>query len=38
MRLLGESIRQLRLVVNPFTLAHSRTLSLAALKIAMPPG
>ncbi len=35
--LLGGSIRQLLLVVTSFTLAHSITLSLAALRIVMPP-
>ena len=35
--LLGGSIRQLLLVVTAFTLAHSITLSLAALRIVMPP-
>ena len=37
--LLGGSIRQLLLVVTAFTLAHSITLSLAALRLVMPsPG
>jgi hydrogenase/urease accessory protein HupE len=35
--LLGGSIRQLLLVVTSFTLAHSITLSLAALNIVSPP-
>ena len=35
--LLGGSIRQLLLIVTAFTLAHSMTLSLAALRIVMPP-
>lgn len=35
--LLGGSIRQLLLVVTAFTIAHSITLSLAALRIFMPP-
>ncbi len=35
--LLGGSMRRLLLVVTAFTLAHSITLSLAALRIVMPP-
>jgi hydrogenase/urease accessory protein HupE len=35
--LLGGTIRQLTLVVTAFTLAHSLTLSLAALNIVTPP-
>jgi hydrogenase/urease accessory protein HupE len=35
--LLGGSIRQLLIVVTSFTLAHSITLSLAALNIVTPP-
>jgi hydrogenase/urease accessory protein HupE len=35
--LLGGSIRQLLIVVTSFTLAHSITLSLAALNIVSPP-
>src|SRR5262249_61001640 len=35
--LLGGTIRQLLLVVTSFTLAHSITLSLAALNIVSPP-
>jgi hydrogenase/urease accessory protein HupE len=35
--LLGGSIRQLALVVTAFTVAHSITLSLAALNIVSPP-
>ena len=35
--LLGGTIRQLLLVVTSFTLAHSLTLSLAALNIVTPP-
>src|SRR5207249_784926 len=35
--LLGGSLRQLFVVVTAFTLAHSVTLSLAALSIASPP-
>ena len=35
--LLGGSIRQLLIVVTAFTLAHSITLSLAALNIVSPP-
>lgn len=35
--LLGGSIRQLLLVVTAFTVAHSITLSLAALGMVMPP-
>jgi hydrogenase/urease accessory protein HupE len=35
--LLGGSLRQLVLVVSAFTLAHSVTLSLAALRILSPP-
>jgi hydrogenase/urease accessory protein HupE len=35
--LLGGSIRQLMLVVTSFTIAHSITLSLAALNIVTPP-
>jgi hydrogenase/urease accessory protein HupE len=35
--LLGGSIRQLLLVVTSFTIAHSITLSLAALNIVSPP-
>jgi hydrogenase/urease accessory protein HupE len=35
--LLGGSLRQLVLVVSAFTLAHSVTLSLAALNIVTPP-
>jgi hydrogenase/urease accessory protein HupE len=35
--LLGGSIRRLALVVTAFTLAHSLTLSLAALNIVAPP-
>src|SRR5262249_24403312 len=35
--LLGGSVRQLLLVVTSFTLAHSITLSLAALNIVSPP-
>jgi hydrogenase/urease accessory protein HupE len=35
--LLGGSLRQLLLVVTAFTLAHSITLSLAALNIVSPP-
>ncbi len=35
--LLGGSLRQLLLVVSSFTLAHSVTLSLAALNIVSPP-
>ena len=35
--LLGGSIRQLTLVVTAFTVAHSMTLSLAALNIVSPP-
>ena len=37
MLLLGGTIRQLLLVVTSFTLAHSLTLSLAALNIVTPP-
>ena len=36
--LLGGSVRQLLLVVSGFTLAHSFTLSLAALDLVTPPG
>jgi hypothetical protein len=36
--LLGGSVRQLILLVTSFTLAHSLTLSLAALNIVSPPG
>jgi hydrogenase/urease accessory protein HupE len=36
--LLGGSIRQLAVVVTAFTVAHSITLSLAALNIVSPPG
>jgi hydrogenase/urease accessory protein HupE len=35
--LMGGSIRQLLLVVTAFTIAHSITLSLAALNLVMPP-
>ena len=35
--LLGGTIRQLLLVVTAFTIAHSITLSLAALNVVMPP-
>jgi hydrogenase/urease accessory protein HupE len=35
--LLGGSIRQLTLVVTAFTIAHSITLSLAALNVVTPP-
>ena len=35
--LLGGSVRQLLIVVTSFTLAHSLTLSLAALNIVSPP-
>lgn len=35
--LLGGSIRQLLLVVTAFTIAHSITLSLAALNMVLPP-
>src|SRR5205807_5489185 len=35
--LLGGSIRQLALVVTAFTVAHSITLSLAALNLVSPP-
>jgi hydrogenase/urease accessory protein HupE len=35
--LLGGSIRQLALVVSAFTVAHSITLSLAALNVVSPP-
>ena len=35
--LLGGTVRQLALVVTAFTVAHSVTLSLAALNIASPP-
>jgi hydrogenase/urease accessory protein HupE len=35
--LLGGSLRQLVLVVSAFTLAHSVTLSLAALRLVSPP-
>ena len=35
--LLGGSIRQLALVVTAFTIAHSITLSLAALNLIIPP-
>lgn len=35
--LMGGSIRQLLLVVTAFTIAHSITLSLAALSLVMPP-
>src|SRR5258707_13096913 len=35
--LLGGSLRQLAVVVTAFTLAHSLTLSLAALNIVSPP-
>src|SRR5204863_8768717 len=35
--LLGVSVRQLLLVVTSFTLAHSLTLSLAALNLVTPP-
>jgi hydrogenase/urease accessory protein HupE len=36
--LLGGSMRQLALVVTSFTVAHSITLSLAALNLVTPPG
>jgi len=36
--LLGGTLRQLALVVTAFTVAHSITLSLAALNIVTPPG
>lgn len=35
--LLGGSIRQLLIVVTAFTIAHSITLSLAALRLVIPP-
>jgi hydrogenase/urease accessory protein HupE len=35
--LIGGSIRQLAIVVTSFTVAHSITLSLAALNLVMPP-